>query len=164
MKTRPASPEDAADIAAIYNQGIEDRSATFETSPRSAEEVATWLVGGYPVMVVEADSVVAFAACSSYSSRPCYRGIAEFAVYVRRDARGRGYGEAAMQALTERARAEGFWKLTSKVFTDNAASRRLLASLGFREVGILERHAKLDGVWRDVVLVEKLLSVEQLRG
>jgi L-amino acid N-acyltransferase YncA len=109
--------------------------------------------------VVEDDGeVVAFAATSSYRSRDCYAGIAEFSVYADRRVRGRGAGRIAMAALIDAAAAAGFWKLVSRVFVENAASRTLLKRVGFREVGVYERHARLDGVWRDVVIVEKQLQ------
>jgi phosphinothricin acetyltransferase len=101
--------------------------------------------------------VVAFASTSLYRARDCYAGIAEFSVYVARPWRGQGAGRAAMQALIDAAQARGFWKLLSRVFVENSASRRLLTSIGFREVGVYEAHAQLDGVWRDVVIVEYLL-------
>ena len=156
--TRRATLEDAAAIALIYNQGIEDRVATFETQLRNEDDVETWFDGHYPVVVVEAGGdVKAFASTSLYRSRVCYRGVAEFSVYVRREARGQGYGRLAMTALVEEAAKAGFWKLVSRVFPENKASLKLLASLGFREVGVYEKHAQLDGVWRDVVIVERLL-------
>ena len=159
LHARPATAADAASIAAIYNEGIADRVATFETEPRSADQVAAWLGGRHPVVVVENESrIVAWAACSSYRSRACYAGIAEFSVYVARAERGRGAGRAAMEALLAAAAAAGFWKLVSRVFVENEASRAMLRSLGFREVGIYERHAQLDGAWRDVVIVEVLLG------
>jgi L-amino acid N-acyltransferase YncA len=159
MKPRPAVPEDAAAIARIYNQGIEDRVATFETRPRSVEEIAAWFNGKHPVVVVEEQGqVIAFAATSTYRPRACYAGIAEFSVYVAREARGRGAGRLALEALLSATTAAGFWKLVSRVFTDNTASRALLRSQGFREVGIYEKHGQLDGVWRDVVIVERLLT------
>ena len=102
--------------------------------------------------------MIAFASTSVYRPRDCYAGIAEFSVYAARSARGRGAGRAAMLALIDAAREAGFWKLVSRVFVENAASRALLRSVGFREVGVYERHANLDGVWRDVVIVEKLLT------
>ena len=214
LRTRPASVSDAASIATIYNQGIEDRVATFETRPRTAGDIASWFGGRYPVVVVEwVDStdpddagrpgatvgvgpggtgdvsgqgtshspdapqgeagagepgavaapgargtVVAFAATSGYRPRDCYAGIAEFSVYVERGSRGRGAGRLAMAALVEAAAAAGFHKLVSRVFVENGASRALLRSVGFREVGTYERHARLDGRWRDVVIVERLLA------
>ncbi len=155
--TRRATLEDAAVIALIYNQGIEDRVATFETRPRNVNDVKAWFDAHHPVVVVEEGDVKAFASTSLYRSRPCYRGVAEFSVYVRREARGRGYGRLAMTALIEEAASARFWKLVSRVFPENKASLSLLASLGFREVGVYEKHAQLDGVWRDVVIVERLL-------
>jgi len=157
--TRLAAPSDAPAIARIYNQGIADRIATFEAEPRTAESVAAWLDGVHPVVVVEDDAtVVAFAATSTYRPRDCYRGIAEFSVYVDRTRRGQGLGSRAMTGLCDAAREAGFWKLVSRVFPENQASRNLLARQGFREVGVYERHAQLDGVWKDVVIVEKLLD------
>ena len=160
MKTRDAAIADAPAIARIYNEGIDDRVATFETRHRTADEVVQWRDGRRPVVVVEDDEgdVIAFAATSTYRARDCYAGIAEFSVYVARTARGRGAGRTAMEALFVAARAAGFWKLVSRVFVENAASRGLLRSLGFREVGVYEKHAQLDGEWRDVVIVEKRLG------
>lgn len=159
MRTRPATPADAAAIAAIYNEGIADRVATFETEPRTEAQVAAWFGGRHPIVVAEEGGrVVAFAATSSYRPRACYDGVAEFSIYVARGARGRGAGRAALSALIEAAGAAGFWKLVSRVFPENAASRALCGSLGFRDVGTYRKHARLDGRWRDVVIVERLIE------
>jgi phosphinothricin acetyltransferase len=159
MRTRPATPADAGTIARIYNQGIDDRVGTFETRRRSADDIHGWFDGAHPAVVVEdGGAIIAFASTSTYRPRECYAGIAEFSVYVERAARGRGAGRAAMLALLDAAEAAGFWKLVSRVFVENAASRRLLGSLGFREVGIYEKHGRLDGAWRDVVIVERLIA------
>lgn len=158
MQARPATPEDAEAVARIYNAGLAERVATFETRPRWAEDVRPWLDGAYPaVVVVEDGFVVSFASTSAYSPRECYGGIAEFSVYTDPQERGRGAGRLAMTALIERAEGRGFWKLLAKVFVENAPSRELLRSVGFREVGVHEKHARLDGAWRDVVLVERLI-------
>jgi L-amino acid N-acyltransferase YncA len=158
-QVRPACPDDAEAITRIYNQGIEDRVATFETRPRTEDEVRRWFDSTHPIVAVErAGQVVAFASTSTYRPRECYAGVAEFSVYVAREARGRGMGRIALEALLTEAEAAGYWKLLSRVFVENVASRRLLKSVGFREVGTYERHARLDGVWRDVVIVERLLG------
>ena len=159
LHARRAIPADAPAIAEIYNQGIADRVATFETSPRAVQDVQAWFDGAHPIVVVEDDqAIVAFASTSTYRPRACYAGIAEFSVYVARAARGRGAGRLAMEALIVAAEQAGLWKLVSRVFVENAASRSLLQSLGFREVGIYEKHGRLDGAWRDVVIVERLIE------
>src|SRR5262245_37843950 len=120
MRGRDATPDDAAAIARIYNDGIEDGISTFETRLRIAEDILLWFDGRHPIVVVEeADQVIAFAASSSYrGQRECYAGIAEFSVYVARPFRGRGAGRLAMQALMKACEAAGFWKLLSRVFPE----------------------------------------------
>ena len=158
LHTRSATPDDAAAIAAIYNQGIEDRVATFETRLRTEDDIRAWFDGIHPIVVVEdGDRVVAWASTSTYRPRECYAGIAEFSVYVAREARGQGAGRVAMLALLQAAERAGFWKLVSRVFPENTASLSLLRSIGFREVGVYEKHGQLDGVWKDVVIVERLI-------
>ena len=159
LAARPASLHDAERIAQIYNEGIEDRVGTFETRPRTVDDIRAWFDGRHPIVVVEAEdgSVLAFASTSTYRSRECYAGIAEFSVYVARHGRGRGAGTVAMRALIDAARDAGYWKLVSRIFIENTASRKLMGSMGFREVGIYEKHAQLDGQWRDVVIVERLI-------
>ena len=160
LSTRAAIITDAAAIATIYNEGIADRMATFETEPRSAGQIADCFTGRQLVIVAEtpATGPVAFAASFPYSDRACYRGIGEFSVYVRRDFCGRGAGRAVFAALIEAATFAGLYKLTSRVFPENIASRALLKGLGFEEIGIHRRHGKLDGHWRDCVIVERLLD------
>jgi L-amino acid N-acyltransferase YncA len=165
MIARTATPADSEPIARIYNQGIEDRIGTFETRPRAQADIEKWFDGRHPIVVVEAAmentagaaEVIAFASTSTYRPRECYAGIAEVSAYVAREWRGRGAGRAAMSALFDEARSAGFHKLVSRIFPENTASRRMTGALGFREVGIYRRHGKLDGVWRDVVIVEKVL-------
>ena len=159
---RLATPADARAIAAMYNQGIEERIATFETEPRTVEQIETQLIARgdqFPTVVAERDgSAVAFAGTGPYRTRPCYRGIAEHSVYVHRNARGTGAGRAALEGLCRASEERGFWKLVSRIFPENTASLALHARVGFRTVGIYQRHGQLDGVWRDCVIVEKLLG------
>jgi L-amino acid N-acyltransferase YncA len=158
LTVRNAAPADAAAIARIYNEGIEDRVATFETRLRTAEDIERWLDGRHPVVVVERDGrIVGFGATFEYRPRDCYAGIAEVSVYVARDTRGTGAGRAVLEGLMASAREAGFWKLVSRVFPENTASLALLDRTGFRRVGRYEKHGQLDGVWRDVIIVERLL-------
>jgi arsenate reductase (glutaredoxin) len=156
---RQAVHADAAAIAAIYNEGIADRIATFETEPRTSSDVSRWFDGRHPVAVAAdpGGEIAAYAAAFAYSDRCAYSGVAEFSVYARRSHRGRGAGRAALLSLLAAAPEAGLWKLTSRVFVENAPSRALLRSVGFREVGVQENHGRLDGRWRDVIVVERLI-------
>ncbi|HEY0874902.1 MAG TPA: arsinothricin resistance N-acetyltransferase ArsN1 family A [Vicinamibacterales bacterium] len=157
---REAAEQDAAAIASIYNQGIEDRGATFETELRSTDDMAAKLAQRqrYPVLVISEDDVVlGWAGLSAYRPRDCYAGIAEFSIYLDRSARGRGLGRQLLRALIDVARERGYWKLVSRIFPSNTGSRALCRACGFREVGTYERHGRLDGEWRDVVIVERLI-------
>jgi L-amino acid N-acyltransferase YncA len=160
LHVRAATMSDAGMIAEIYNQGIADRVATFETEPRTPAQIAEWFSGGTLVVVAETEATgpVAFATSFPYSDRACYSGIGEFSVYVRRGYRGHGAGRAVLSALIEAATARGMHKLLSRVFPENAASRALLRRLGFEEIGTHRRHRQLDGMWRDCVVVERLLD------
>jgi phosphinothricin acetyltransferase len=162
LAARLARPQDAPSIARIYNQGIEERIATFETEPRSVEQMAAQLRekgDRYPTVVVERDGeIIAWAGFGGYRSRPCYAGIGEHSVYVAREARGLGAGLVALQALLAAAEERGFWKLLSRIFPENVPSLALHRKAGFTEVGVYKRHGKLDGEWRDCVIVEKFLG------
>ena len=150
---------DADAICAIYNQGIEERIATFETRLRTPADIQGWFASGaLPVIVAEEDgTVLGFASSSAYSARECYSGIREFSIYIDRQARGQGLSRLLLEALSEATVASGGWKLTSRIFPENVASLEACRAAGFRVVGTHWRHAKLDGIWRDVVTVEKLL-------
>ena len=137
MIVRPATQADAASIARIYNEGIEDRVATFETRFRTPDDIAQWFDGTHPIVAAEDDrGFIAFGATFTYRPRDCYRGIAETSLYVARQARRQGVGRVCMSALIDAARAAVLWKLVSRIFPENTASRALIRSLGFREVGI----------------------------
>ncbi|WP_407588511.1 arsinothricin resistance N-acetyltransferase ArsN1 family A [Pseudomonas aeruginosa] len=164
MHIRLAQLSDVQAIAEIYNQGIEDRSSTFETQPRTAMDVQPWVadMSRHPVLVVEVDgAVVAWANLSSYRARSCYAGIADFSIYLRRDVRGRGIGKALLKALLSEAEARGFWKVLSRIFTFNEASLALCQSCGFRTVGVYEKHACLEGRWLDCAIVERVFPSNQ---
>ena len=158
---RMATLNDAAAIAEIYNQGIEDRVATYETRRRSVEDQQTWLqsiAGRYPAVVAQIDGeIIGWAGAGPYRDRECYRGIGEFSMYVHRDWRRRGVGDLLLDGLVCEAQRLGLWKLLSRIFPFNQASRALCRKHGFREVGVYEKHARLDGRWLDVVIVERLI-------
>ena len=162
VQIRTASVDDAAGIAQIYNQGIEDRIATYETRRRSAEDQRAWLesiAGRYPVVVAQMDcEIIGWAGAGPYRDRECYRGIGEFSMYVHRNWRRRSVGDLLLAGLIREAERLGLWKLLSRIFPFNEASRVLCRKHGFREVGVYEKHARLDGRWLDVVIVERLIT------
>jgi L-amino acid N-acyltransferase YncA len=163
---REAEPADAEAIARIYNQGIDERAATFETQPRTGHDIAVKLAERerYPVLVATAaDVVIGWASLGPYRPRACYSGIAEFSIYLDAATRKLGVGRRLLSALIDAARERGYWKLVSRVFPFNAASRALCKACGFREVGVYEKHGQLDGRWLDVVIVERLI-LENIDG
>jgi L-amino acid N-acyltransferase YncA len=156
---RPARPADAAAIAAIYNEGIASREATFETAQRDEHDVVAWLAAGLPFLVAEAGgTVVGWARVSPASDRKAYAGVGEHGVYVAAAAQGAGLGRALLEALCAEAERAGFHKLHSRIFATNAPSLAIHRAAGFREVGVQVRHGSLDGEWKDCVLVERLLG------
>jgi L-amino acid N-acyltransferase YncA len=158
---RDARPVDAESIARIYNEGIEDRIATFQTRVQTAADFEKPIAqrAEYPVLVVENDgNVVAWAAVKRYSDFPPYRPVAEAMLYVTHGERGRGVGTRLLDALADASAEAGFTKLIGKLFTDNEHSVALVRRCGFRQVGVHHRHGRLDGQWKDVLLVERLLG------
>jgi L-amino acid N-acyltransferase YncA len=152
---RPMSADDWAAVERIWAEGIATGLATFETqTPTWAEFDAGRLPGHRLVSEVGGD-VVGWAALSSVSRRLCYEGVAENSIYVAEAARGRGIGRALMEALVAGADAAGIWTIQTAVFPENAASIALHERAGFRIVGRRERIAKLEGRWRDTLLLER---------
>jgi L-amino acid N-acyltransferase YncA len=151
---------DAEAICAIYNAAIAERTSTFETEPRSAADFEARLDDTrFPLLVSSGgEGITGWAGLASYSARPCYAGIGECSVYVAASARGRGIGTGLTEALATSAEQSGFHKMIGKLFTDNLASVRLVECCGFQSVGIHSRHGRLDGAWRDVLVVERLLA------
>lgn len=163
LEIRDAAIEDAPAIARIYNQGIEDRVATLETQPRAAEERAEWLAARsarHPVLVATdgQGAVVGWGALNRFNPRPAYDHVTDFSVYVARDQRGNGIGDALLGALEGRARSLGYHKMVLAAFPTNAPGMRLYERHGFAQVGIYREQGMLDGRWIDVIVMEKLLA------
>jgi L-amino acid N-acyltransferase YncA len=159
LLVRDASPANAEAICAIYNAAIAERRSTFETELRSPADFDERIgAERFPLLVAKAgDAVIGWAGLAPYSPRPCYAGIGEASVYVAPEARGMGVGTALAKALATEAEHRGLHKLVGKLFTDNVASVRLCERCGFTSVGVHRRHGQLDGEWRDVLVVERLL-------
>ena len=154
MLVRPFDPRDYPAVAAVFAEGIATGRATFETAVPSWEEWDAAHLHEHRFVAEEDGDVVGWVAVVPYSRRAVYRGVGEESVYVAERARGRGVGKALLDAVIASARAGGLWTLQAGVFPDNVASLELHRRAGFREVGVRERIGRLDGVWRDVVLLE----------
>lgn len=159
---RDAAVEDAAAIARIHNEGIEERTATLETEPRTPEDIVRWLAdrdSRHPVIVaVAGEEVVGWSSLNRFNPRRVYGGVADFSLYVAREWRGRGVGAELMEALEARAWELGFHKLVLATLAHNEAGMRFYARRGFRHVGVYEEQGRLDGRWVDLVLMEKVLE------
>ncbi len=159
LSIRPAEPGDAERLAEIFNQGVEDRVATFETNKADAGDAARWIDNDLVVLAERDGSIVGWAKASPYSDdHDYYASVREATLYVERGARRTGVGRRLLDALAEAAASAGAHKLVGKIFTSNDASIAMVATLGWREVGVHERHGTLDGEWKDVLVVEKLIG------
>lgn len=155
FRIEPLAAADWPQVRQIYLEGIATGQATFQTT---APDWAEWDAGHLPqcrLVAKASPTVLGWAALSPTSKRACYAGVAEVSVYIAAAARGRGVGKALMSALVAAAEQHGLWTLYSAVFPENEASLRLHLQNGFREIGRRERIAKLHGVWRNTVLLER---------
>lgn len=160
IHVRAARREDAPAIARIHNQGIEERSATFETEPRSREQVAGRIAATrQPIMVAErGGAVIGWAGVSRENNRCAQSGVGEYTIYVDREARGSGVGVPLLEALVALAEELGYWKLVGRIFSTNESSLALARRCGFYEVGLHRRHGRIADEWMDVLVVERLLG------
>jgi len=161
IAVRSAVPGDAEAIAAIYNQGIEDRVATLETELRTADERREWMGARgprHPVIVAEIDGhIVGWGSLNVYNPRAAYQHVADFSVYVERAWRGKRVGRRLLKLLIEQARAIGYHKMMLSAFPSNASGVALYTRMGFTVVGICHEMGMLDGQWVDTIIMEKLL-------
>lgn len=156
---RDLRPDDWPEVAQIFEEGIATGNATFETEVPSWEDWDRAHLAGHRFAAQDDGRVVGWIALAPVSARECYEGVAEISVYVTAGARGRGVGSELLATLVESAERGGLWTLQTSVFPENAASLALLRRFGFRVVGTRERIARLHGVWRDTVLVERRSEV-----
>ena len=161
LTIRHASPHDAAAIASIYNQGIDDGNATMETELRTPEERRFWVTAReprYPVIVAEArGKVVGWGSLNVFNPREVYRHVADFSLYVEREWRGTGVGSRLLADLIELAKRLDFHKMVLAAFPSNEGGMALYRKFGFREVGVYKEHGFHRGQWADIIIMEKLL-------
>ena len=156
---RPMHASDWEAVRSIYREGIETRNATFETETPEWDTFDRDHLPECRLVIEDADGVAGWAALGLVSRRAVYRGIADVSVYVAARARGRGHGRRLLEALVEASEQAGFWTLQAGIFPENGASLALHASCGFRRLGVSQKPGTLDGVWRDVVVLERRSAV-----
>lgn len=142
-------------VRSIYLEGIATGNATFETDAPTWEAWDSAHLKSCRLVATEDDHVLGWAALTPVSGRCVYAGVGEVSVYVAETARGKGIGTLLLQGLINASEQEGLWTLQAGIFPENNASIRLHRSLGFREVGRRERIGKMNGIWRDTVLLER---------
>lgn len=155
IKIEPMVAGDWPVIRDIYLEGIATRLATFETEAPSWEmwDMAHLSSGRFVARC--AGDVLGWAALSRVSQRKAYAGVAEVSVYVAESSRGQGVGRALLEQLIRNSEKNGIWTLQAAVFPENVATIALHKRCGFREVGRRERISKLNGIWRDTILLER---------
>jgi phosphinothricin acetyltransferase len=156
LTVRAMTPEDWGRVSAIYREGIATGHSTFETEVPPYDWWAARHIDGCSIVACDGPVLVGWAALSPYSARPAYEGVAEASIYVGAGpSRGRGIGTLLLRSLIERSEARGFWTLQAGVFPENLASVALFKALGFREVGLRSKLGRMNGAWRDVLLLER---------
>ncbi|WP_137988490.1 GNAT family N-acetyltransferase [Streptomyces vilmorinianum] len=152
----PLTAAHADEVIAIYQVGIDEGNATFETTAPTWEQFdAAKLPEHRFAAADETGRVLGWVATTKVSDRCAYEGVVEHSVYVHPDARGQGVASALLKALIDSTEAAGIWTIQSGIFPENAASLAVHERAGFRVIGTRERIGRHHGVWRDVVLVER---------
>ncbi|GAB3171098.1 GNAT family N-acetyltransferase [Streptomyces incanus] len=155
VRIAPMLPEHADQVLAIYQLGIDEGNATFETAAPTWEAFDAAKLPAHRLAALDGGRVLGWAAAVPVSDRCAYAGVVEHSVYVHPDARGRSVGLALLTALLTSTEAAGIWTVQSGIFPENTASLALHARAGFRVIGTRERIGRRHGTWHDVVLVER---------
>ncbi len=155
--------EDSAAVLEIFQQGVERGNATFDSEvPNWENWEMDFFKQGRFVIENENDVVIGWAALKPVSKRPCFSGVAEVSIYINNEYQGKGLGTVLLRKLILDSEEHGFWTLQSGIFPENKASLALHSKLGFREVGIQKKIGRMNGIWRDVILVERRSRVTGL--
>lgn len=160
--TRIANIEDISYITQIYNEGIEDKTATLETKLKTFDEMKDWFLcktHRHKIMVIENEEnqIVGWASLNMFNFKDCYQGVADISIYIKRSARGNGTGKILLNYLIKIAKEQGFYKIVLNMVSFNLAAKKLYQSFGFREVGTYINQGILNGKWTDMTIMEKLL-------
>jgi arsenite methyltransferase len=153
--------QDATQVLAIYQAGLDTGQASFETAAPEWDVFDAARLPGHRHVAADArtEEILGWVAASAVSSRPVYAGVIEHSVYVHPGHYRRGVGAALLGALIRSSEAAGIWTIQSAVFPENTASLTLHERAGFRVVGVRERVGRHYGWWRNTVLIERRSNV-----
>ncbi|WP_277467730.1 MULTISPECIES: GNAT family N-acetyltransferase [unclassified Paenibacillus] len=155
LANQKANERDWDAIKSIYEEGIQTGNATFETNAPSKEQWFSSHNTECSIVCLDDEEVVGWASLSSVSSRCVYAGVGEDSIYVTASARGKGIGHLLLGKLVEKSEENGFWTIQTGIFPENMMSISLHAKHGFREIGLRKKVGKMNGVWRDVLFMER---------
>lgn len=144
-----------SDVARIYQDGIDSRNATFQKEVPTFEAWDAKYLEACRFVVVEDGTVIGWSALLPFSGMPSYRGVAELSIYIDPSAAGKGIGSALMGHTIAESEKAGFWTLQSLIFPENKASIALHKKFGFKTLCVHEKLGEMEGVFRDVALLER---------
>jgi L-amino acid N-acyltransferase YncA len=152
---RPMTSQDAAAVLAIYQAGMDEGNATFETHAPAWDQFTAARLSAHRYVATAGDDIAGWVAVSPVSDRCVYAGVVEHSVYVHPQARGQGIGRQLLDVLITSTEAAGIWTIQSGIFPENTASTALHQAAGFRIIGTRERVGQHHGRWRDVLFIER---------
>ncbi len=162
LSIRHAEEKDLTSILSIYNQGIEDRIATLETDAKDSAFINQWFQNHgerFPILVAESNgNLVGWGSLNPFNPRKAYDGVADLSIYIERESRGKGIGNALLKAIENEAIQHQFHKIVLSTFPFNLLGQSLYERLGYREVGTYKNQGIIDGKYVDVMIMEKLLA------
>ncbi|QRR00143.1 GNAT family N-acetyltransferase [Dyadobacter sandarakinus] len=156
---RPLTEADWPQVKQIYQLGIDTGDATYETQAPEVDALKAKFLAQPQLVAEESGQAIGWAFLSAVSSRCVYGGVAETSIYIHPDFHGRGIGRALLSDLVPLSEKLGFWTLQAQIFPENKASIALHERQGFRKVGYREKLGKRNGIWRDVILLERRSSI-----
>ena len=164
MNIREFKEEDFPEVQNIYQQGIDTGNATFQNAAKSWEEWNKSMLVNCRIIATENNKILGWAGLSAVSSREVYSGVAEVSVYVAEHAQGKGVGNKLLAQLITESENNNIWMLQAGIFPENTGSIKLHKNNGFRQLGIRENIGKMNGVWRDSVLLERRSKIVGISG
>ena len=156
---RPFVKSDFPSVKDIYQQGIDSGDATFQEQAKDYDDWNESVLSNCRLVAENNRQIIGWAALSSASNRCVYSGIAEVSVYVSSNSQGSGVGNSLLDALIKASEEQGIWTLQAGIFPENKASIHIHSKNGFKVLGIRDKLGQMNGIWRDIVFMERRSKV-----